>query len=100
MRAVSPHSPTARSLTDYRPNGVRFTAYPGTSEFAKRWHPQRDDIVTFKHHGFLLGSKKPKLPTLFRLRHDLTWDTVLQNWKEDRHTPTGMNTLLRDSSVL
>ena len=72
-----------------RPNGIRFTAVPATTQFAKRWNPKAGDIVSFKHHGYLLGSKKPKLPTLFRLRPDLSWDDVIQNWKGDKPVLTG-----------
>jgi hypothetical protein len=71
------------------PNGIRFTAAAGTTEFNKRWNPQSGDIVSFKHHGFLLTSKKPKFPTLHRLRPDLKWDSVVQNWKEQKPTPAG-----------
>ena len=49
-----------------RPNGIRFVASPGTAEFVKRWQPQEGDIVSFKHRGFLLGSKRPKFPLLYR----------------------------------
>src|SRR5699024_8334086 len=68
-------------------NGIHFVAAAGTSEFAKRWKPQPGDIVSFKHHGYLLSSKKPKFPSLYRLRSDMTWDQVAQNWKEQRPTP-------------
>jgi len=34
----------------------------------------------------LLESKKPKLPTLYRLRTDLTWDNVVDNWNERKTT--------------
>jgi len=72
-----------------RPDGVRFTATAGTSEFVKRWDPQPGDIVSFKHRGFLLGTKKPKLAALFRLRPDLTWDNVVDNWKDQSPTASG-----------
>lgn len=72
-----------------RPNGVRFTASAGTAEFARRWDPQPGEIVTFKHRGFLLNSKKPKLPTLHRMRTDITWDHVLSNWKEGKQNNKG-----------
>jgi len=65
-----------------RPNGVRFIAPAGTTEFAKRWNPQPGDIVSFKHRGFMLASNKPKMPTLYRIRTDMTWDDVVQHWKE------------------
>jgi len=65
-----------------RPNGVRFHATAGSSEFAKRWNPQTGDIITFKHHGYLFTSKKPKFPTLHRLRNDLQWEDVVNQWKE------------------
>jgi len=67
-----------------RPNGVAFMAVAGTSLFEQRWKPKPGDVVSFKHHGFLTGSKKPKLATLYRLRHDLTWDQVVENWVEKK----------------
>jgi len=67
-----------------RPNGVRFNAPAGSSEFAKRWNPQTGDIITFKHHGYLFATKKPKFPTLHRLRSDLQWDDVVHHWKEQK----------------
>ncbi len=73
-----------------RPNGVQFIAAAGTTEFAKRWNPQPGDIVSFKHHGFLLASKRPKFPSLYRMRPDLTWDTVVNNWHEQKITPSGI----------
>jgi len=72
-----------------RPNGVRFVAPAGTTEFAKRWNPQPGDIVSFKHRGFMLSSNKPKVPTLYRIRDDLTWDDVVHNWNERIRTPNG-----------
>jgi len=72
-----------------RPNGVVFTAVPGTAEFVKRWEPKIGDIVSFKHRGFLLASKKPRLPALFRLRPDLTWDDVVSNWREQKPSSSG-----------
>lgn len=73
-----------------RPNGIRFTAPAGTVEFAQKWNPQIGDIVSFKYRGFLAGTNTPKLPTLYRKRPDLDWDTVVHNWKEKQHTGTGM----------
>jgi signal peptidase I len=67
-----------------RPNGVTFTAPAGTGEFLKRWNPLPGDIVSFKHRGYLSGTKRPKLPTLYRLRTDLTWEDVVNNWKENK----------------
>ena len=32
-----------------------------------------EDIVGFKHRGFLRYTNKPKFPTLYRLREDLKW---------------------------
>jgi len=66
---------------------VRFTAAAGTTEFYKRWDPQPGDIVSFKHHGYLPLTKKPKLPTIYRLRADLTWDDVVNTWKEQKYSP-------------
>src|SRR5271155_1859510 len=71
MHATSPLS---------RPNGVHFIATPRTKIFMKKWNPQQGDIVTFHHHGFLLETKKPKFPTLARLRPDLAWEDVVNNF--------------------
>jgi len=75
--------------TQTRPNGVCFLATAGTTEFVNRWNPQPDDIVSFKHHGFLLATKKPKFPTLYRLRRDLEWEQVVQNAKQVKPLPAG-----------
>ena len=72
-----------------RPNGVIFTAPAGTAEFAKRWNPKAGDIVSFKHRGFLAGSMKPKFPGLFRVREDITWEDVVNNWKEKKPRTAG-----------
>jgi len=64
------------------PNGVTFTAPPGTMEFVKRQNLEIGDIVTFKHRGFMLGSKKPKSPSLSRIRPELTWGDVVAAFKE------------------
>ena len=61
---------------------MRFNAPAGTSEFARRWNPQTGDIFSFKHHGYLFATKKPKFPTLHRLRTDLQWEDVVNHWKE------------------
>lgn len=66
-----------------RPNGVRFLAPAGTTEFTKRWEPKPGDIVSYKHRGYMAGSHKPKLPTLYRIRDDLSWEDIVNNWKED-----------------
>ena len=84
-----------RSLTisyvmhTHRPNGVRFTATAASTEFVKRWDPKPGDVVSVKHHGFLLGSKKPKLATVYRIRSDLSWQDVVSNFKEDKPSFTG-----------
>jgi len=46
--------------------------------------------VSFKHHGYLVASKKPKFPALYRIRTDLNWDDVVSNWKENKKTVAGM----------
>ena len=71
-----------------RPNGVRFLASAGTTEFAKRTL-QGGEIVTFKHHGFLQASKKPKFPTLYRTRTDLSWEDIVNNWREQKPPRNG-----------
>ena len=65
-----------------RPNGVTFTAAPGSKEFLKTWAPKKDDIVSFRHSGFFAGSKRPKFPLLYRLRPDLSWESVVSNWND------------------
>jgi len=61
---------------------VTFTAPAGTSEFVKRWNPKPGDIATFKHNGFLLSNKKPKSPSLYRMRPEVTWEDVVASFKE------------------
>mgnify|MGYP007114703941 FL=1 len=61
----------------------------GSSEFIRRWKPRIGDIVSFKHHGYLVGSKKPKFPTLYRIRSDLIWTDVVANWKETKPFSSG-----------
>ena len=36
----------------------------------------------------MLVSNKPKMPTLFRIRDDITWDDVVQNKRERVVMPT------------
>jgi len=68
---------------------VRFIAAAGTGEFAKRWSPKEGDVISFKHSGFLLASKKPKNPLVYRLRTDLSWPDVVQSFKEQTWQPSG-----------
>jgi len=65
------------------PNGVSFACAAGTMEFGRRWQPKVGDIVSFKHHGYLLGSQHPKSPSLHRLRPDLSWDDVIRNFHKN-----------------
>jgi len=81
------------------PNGVTFTAPAGTSEFSKRWHPKPDDIVSFKHRGFLLHTKKPKLPAIYRLRTDLTWKDLLDSWKDPQLVRPASQGMPREHSL-
>ena len=92
MNSLNPYAMASLHICCFiiRPNGVRFVAPAGTTEFAKRWNPQPGDIVSFKHRGFMLTSNKPKMPTLFRIRDDITWAVVVHNWNERIVTPTGM----------
>jgi len=32
----------------------------------------------------MLGTLKPKMPTIYRVRSDLTWEDVVHNWKEKK----------------
>ena len=47
------------------------------------------DIVSFKHRGYLLGSKKPLTPALYRLRPDLNWEDVVFNFKDQKGKVAG-----------
>jgi len=38
----------------------------------------------------MLASNKPKMPTLYRIRNDITWETVVQNWSERVIVPNGI----------
>jgi hypothetical protein len=75
-------------LASIRPNGKTFVAPVATSV---KWECKPNDIVTFKHNGFLLGSQIPKAPTIYRLRSDKTWDEVVASFAEhdDNHLSTG-----------
>ena len=94
MRAVCSFPSPARHCYWFnlllRPNGVTFTATPGTSEFLRKHDPAAGDVVSFKFRGFMLGSKKPKHPTLYRVRTDLAWDDVVKNFKEQTPNPKGL----------
>jgi len=35
----------------------------------------------------MLASNKPKMPILYRIRTDVSWDDVVSNWKERIVTP-------------
>ena len=37
----------------------------------------------------MFASKKPKLPLLYRVRTDISWDDVVKNWNEHKRVPTG-----------
>ena len=78
-----------------RPNGILFTATAGTTEFARRWDPQKGDIVTFKHHGFLQASKRPKFPTIYRIRNDLSWEDVTSNWNDQSQSSASLPPSIR-----
>jgi len=73
-------------FTKNRPNGVRFTA---PIAFDKRLKPMPEDIVGFKHRGFLRYTNKPKFPTLYRLRDDLKWAKDSQLQRESSRKPKG-----------
>ena len=88
--SLPPWSPL---LTVPRPNGVRFTSVAATTEFCKRWNPKPGDIVSFKHSGFLLRSRKPKLASIYRLRPDLSWEDVVHKFKERIPSVAGSKTL-------
>jgi len=73
---------------------VRFQASPVTTEFERRWHPKEGDVVSFKHHGFLAATQKPKLASLYRIRTDITWNEVVDSWKAGKPLPQGSFTFL------
>jgi len=91
LSRLSPCFNVINSQYHNRPNGVRFEAPAGTTEFAKRWNPQPGDIVSFKHRGFLFHSHKPKAPALYRIREDMNWDDVVRNWNERIPSPNGLS---------
>ena len=55
----------------------------------KKWTPQTGDIVSFRYRGYFL-SGSPKLPTIYRIRRDLSWSDVVRNWKERIVVPHGI----------
>ena len=90
LYCITHPSPTIEfsSIPFFRPNGVRFTAPAGTTEFVRRWQPKEEICMSFKHRGFLLSSHKPKLPTVYRLRNDLTWEDVCKKHKDKDKAPS------------
>ena len=44
-------------------------------------------------------TKKPKFPALYRLRTDLTWEDVVNNWKEQKATPSGFYLFIQLSII-
>lgn len=79
---------------------MRFTAPANTTEFSKRWEPKQGDIVSFKHHGYLLVTKKPKFPSIYRIRHDIAWEDVTRNWKEHKTAvPNGTHIFAAHNSL-
>jgi len=52
----------------------------------RRWGSslKEGDIVSFKHHGYLTATKKPKFPSLHRVRTDIVWQDVLDHWKDNK----------------
>jgi len=85
----------------FRPDGVKFIASASSNEFLRRWDPKSGDIVTFKHRGFLLSTKCPKFPTIYRLRTDMTWDDVINNWdtKQRRTASAGTCSKAQQASL-
>lgn len=37
-----------------------------------------------------MASKRPKTPVIYRMRPDLIWQDVVNNWKEDKTVPSGI----------
>jgi hypothetical protein len=72
-----------------RPNGVTFVAAPATTALSSKWQLKPGDVVTFKHKGIWVGSKKPKAPTIYRLRPEKTWADVVASFQENKRIPTG-----------
>jgi hypothetical protein len=74
----------------FRPNGVSFVAIPMTTALSIKHQLKPGDIVTFKHKGFWLGNGKPKVPTIYRLRSDKTWEEVVNDFHQQTRLSTGM----------
>jgi hypothetical protein len=62
---------------------------PATTALSMKWQLKPGDIVTFKHRGFWLGSGKPKSPTIYRVRPDISWQYLLDS-VQLRSTPIGL----------
>ena len=69
---------------------MTFVASGSTALFSERWKPKKGDVVSFKHRGYLLATKKPKFPMLYRVRTDITWGDVVNNRRTQKpSTPSG-----------
>lgn len=63
---------------DFRPNGVEFSV--NRTQYSLHHQPQKGDIVTFTHDS----NKRrdiPVNPFVYRIRQDVTWETVISNYK-------------------
>jgi hypothetical protein len=72
----------------YRPNGVTFVASPTTTAFATKWNLKEGNIITFKHSGYWMASKKPKTPSIYRVRPDKTWEDVVKSFETNKPAST------------
>ena len=94
LQSLSPTLTLTQHFNINRPNGVRFIGR-SCKEF-EHLKMKAGDIVSFKHSGYLLSSKKPKFPLLHRLREDVTWQGVLENWREAHSPPSRPQKLIED----
>jgi hypothetical protein len=66
----------------FSPNGVQFTLGNGFSEYEHTHPPPIGSVVTFQYQE-VTNNGVPRFPSFVRVREDVTWDEVINNYNDD-----------------
>ena len=72
-----------------RPEGVSFTTEV-PEDFQNEVYPKKGDIISFSFQNFS-KNEVPVDPQLYRIREDLTWKDVVQNFLDQVSQPNYIN---------
>ena len=72
-----------------RPDGASFTTEV-PNEFHEEVSPRKGDIVSFSYQNFS-KNELPADPHVYRIREDLNWKDVVQNYLEQASQPNFVN---------